>query len=80
MCLLAKPIVDGLERNLDGKANVIRLDVMSQVGRQAARHYGVRGLPTLVLVDGDGQATLTQVGFFRPGEVQAQVDALISIQ
>ena len=77
---MAKPIVDGLERNLDGKAEVIRLDVMSQVGRQAARRFGVRGLPTLVLVDGDGQVTLTQVGLLRPGEVQTRVDALISAQ
>ena len=76
--MLTKPIVDGLERNLDGKADVIRLDVMSQVGRQAASRFGVRGLPTLVLVDGNGQAELTQVGLFRPGEVQARVDALIS--
>lgn len=72
--------MDGLERNLDGRADVVRLDVMSQVGRQAARRFGVRGLPTLVLVDGNGQTALTQVGLFRPGEVQAQVDALISIQ
>jgi hypothetical protein len=40
--------------------------------------FGVRAVPTLIVVDGDGQLTLTQVGIIRPGEVQAQVDALIS--
>jgi hypothetical protein len=69
--------VDGLERKLDGKASVIRLDVMSQVGRQAAARLGVRGVPTLLVVNGDGQVALTQVGIVRPGEVQAQIDELI---
>lgn len=58
----------------------MRLDVMSQVGRQAARRFGVRGLPTLVLVDGQGQVALTQVGLLRPGQVQSQVDELISTE
>lgn len=76
--MLAKPIVDRLEHNLDGKADVIRLDVMSQVGRQAAALYGVRGVPTLLVVDGYGEVALTQVGLVRPGDVQTQVDELIS--
>ena len=77
MCLVAKPIVDGLERKLNGKASVIRFDVMSRVGRQAAARFGVRAVPTLILINGDGEALLTQVGLPRPGEVQAQVDELI---
>ena len=69
--------MDGLERKLDGKASVIRLDVMSQVGRQAAARLGVRGVPTLLVVNGDGQVALTQVGIVRPVEVQARIDELI---
>jgi thioredoxin-like negative regulator of GroEL len=69
--------VDGLERNLAGKASVIRLDLMSQVGRQAAARFGVRAVPTLLVVNGDGQVVLTQVGMLRPGDVRAQVDELI---
>jgi thioredoxin-like negative regulator of GroEL len=69
--------VDGLERKLAGKAAVIRLDLMSQVGRQAAARFGVRAVPTLLVVNGEGQVVLTQVGLLRPGDVQAQVDELI---
>jgi thioredoxin-like negative regulator of GroEL len=69
--------VDGLERRLAGKASVVRLDLMSQVGRQAAARFGVRAVPTLLVVNGDGQVVLTQVGMLRPGDVQAQVDELI---
>jgi hypothetical protein len=38
----------------------------------------VRGLPTLIVVNGDGEAALIQVGLIKPGEVQAKVDELIT--
>ena len=59
---MAKPVVDGLENKLDGRAEVIRLNVMSQVGQQAARRYGVLGVPALVVIDGTGQAVYGQAG------------------
>ncbi len=74
---MAKPIVDGLEKRLAGKAKVIRLDVMSEVGRAAASYYNVRGLPTLVLVDGAGQAVYSQAGIIRPGPVVEHVESLL---
>jgi len=73
---VAKPIVDGLEKDLKGKADVIRLNAMTSIGRQAAAHFGARGLPTLVLVDGNGEVVLTQVGIVRPGAVLEQVEQL----
>jgi thiol-disulfide isomerase/thioredoxin len=76
---VAKPIVDGLERKLDGKAEVVRLDVMSDIGRNAAARYGVRGLPTLVLVDGDGEPVYSQAGIVRPGPVIEQVDTILEM-
>ena len=75
---MAKPVVDGLEKKLDGKAEVVRLDVLSGVGQQAARQYGVRGVPALVVVDGSGQAVFGQAGIPRPGQVIEQVETLIA--
>ena len=75
---MAKPVVDGLEKKLEGKAEVVRLDVLSGVGQQAARQYGVRGVPSLVVVDGSGQAVLGQAGIPRPGQIVEQVEALIA--
>ena len=75
---MAKPIVDGLEDDLAGQAKVIRLDLLSPVGQQAANHFGVRGLPTLLVVDGEGRVILTQLGLLRPGEVRSRVEELIS--
>ena len=73
---MAKPIVDGLETKLAGKAEVIRLDMMSGVGQQAARRFGVRGVPALVVVDGAGQAVYGQAGIPRPGQIIEQVEAI----
>jgi len=75
---LAKPTVDGLEHDLDGKAAVLRLDVRSPVGREAAARFGVRAVPTLVVVDGQGHVVLTQVGRLHPADVQAKVEGLLS--
>lgn len=75
---MAKPIVDGLEQDLAGRAKVMRLDLMSSVGQEAAGYFGVRGIPTLLVVDGKGEVILTQVGLIRSGEVKSQVELLAS--
>ncbi len=69
--------MDGLGRDLQGKATVLRLDVTSEVGGRAAALFGVRAVPALVVVDGGGQAVLNQAGLLRPNDVLAQVDALL---
>ena len=68
-----KPIVDGLERDLEGQAKVVRLSVLSQMGREAAHHYGVRGVPTFLIFDGQGELIGRQVGFPNGGEIRALV-------
>jgi len=62
MCLVAKPIVDGLERELSGRAAVIRLDATGGLGSQLASRYGVGGLPTLLVFDGQGELIYRQSG------------------
>ncbi len=74
---MAKPVVDRLENQLTGKAEVIRLNLLSQVGRQAAARYGIRGVPTLVVVDADGEAIYGRYGIPVPDQVVQQVDMLL---
>jgi len=59
---MAKPIVDGIEKDLEGTAQVIRLSITSQVGSQMAQRYGVRGVPTIVVLDGAGEVVAQSVG------------------
>jgi thioredoxin-related protein len=73
---LAKPVVDGIERELEGEAQVLRLSVTDNVGRQLAMRYGVRGVPTLVLLDGNGDVVLRQAGSPRREEILTAIERL----
>ncbi len=55
---MAKPIVDGLEADLSGRVDVLRLDLLSEIGREAAWRYGVRAIPSTLVIDGEGNAVL----------------------
>jgi thioredoxin-related protein len=59
---LAKPVVDGIERETASQARVVRLDVNSPQGSELAQHFGVRAIPTVLLLDGAGEVVLEQVG------------------
>jgi thioredoxin-related protein len=74
---LAKPVVDGLERELEGRAQVLRLSVMDDVGGGLAMRYGVRGVPTFVLLDRAGEVVLQQAGMPDRDAIQATVTELL---
>lgn len=59
---MAKPIVDGIERDLEGEASVVRLSVLSAVGARAAQRYNVRSVPTLLVFDAQGQLIEQRAG------------------
>jgi thioredoxin-related protein len=73
---MAKPIVDGIEKDLEGTAKVIRLSVTNKVGNQMAQRYGVRGVPTIVVLDGEGEVITVSVGVPDRADLVAQVKGL----
>jgi hypothetical protein len=73
---LAKPVVDGLERELEGQAQVLRLNVMDGVGGQLALRYGARGVPTVLVLDGAGEVVYAKTGSPNRGEIIAAVEGL----
>jgi len=54
--------VDGIERDLQGRARMVRVDVSSRTGAQIALQAAIRGVPTLIVYDGRGEPALRQVG------------------
>ncbi|MGQ9521871.1 MAG: thioredoxin family protein [Anaerolineae bacterium] len=70
---MAKPVVDRLERELNGTAKVLRIDVMSQTGLALAQKYGVRAVPTFVVFDGKGQVVYAQAGLPDRAAIRAAV-------
>jgi len=69
--------VDGLERALESQAQVLRLSVTDGVGGELAMRYGVRSVPTFVLLDGAGEAVLKQVGMPDRAAIEAAVARLL---
>ena len=68
--------MDRLERDLRGRAEVLRLSAWSAVGRELAARYGVRGVPTFLLFDGAGEMVYYRVGRLNADAVEAEIDAL----
>ena len=73
---MAKPVVDGLERELGERAQVLRLSVTDETSAQLAARFGVRAVPTFVLLDGDGEPILSQVGIPKREEIVEAVAGL----
>mgnify|MGYP001814476646 FL=1 len=69
--------MDGLARTLEGQAQVLRLSATDGVGGELALRYGVRGVPTFVLLDGAGEAVLKQVGMPDRAEIETAVARLL---
>ena len=54
--------MNGIEAQLGGEVEIIRLDLMGRVGRQAAHEYGVRMVPATLIFDGKGELIERKVG------------------
>lgn len=72
-CSLMKPVVDGLEQDLDGKATVLRIDFLSEIGRSTARQYGVKIIPTILVFDPHGRVIFRQTGAFDSELIKSKV-------
>ncbi|MCX7856167.1 MAG: thioredoxin family protein [Anaerolineae bacterium] len=70
---MAKPAVDRLERELNGTAKVLRINIMDQAGLVLAREYGVRAVPTFIVFDGNGQVVYAQAGLPDRAAIRAAV-------
>ncbi|MBZ4330157.1 co-chaperone YbbN [Corallococcus sp. AS-1-12] len=63
VCQRMEPVVALAGHHCAGQGvGVLRLDVGTAEGRQAAARYGIRGVPTFVFLDGAGQEVARRVG------------------
>jgi protein-disulfide isomerase len=56
------PIVDGLDREFMDQAAVLQLDANKAENAQLQQQYGLRGHPTFVVLDGNGDTLQTFAG------------------
>jgi len=73
-CIAAKPIVDGLEKELEGKLVVLRFDVQDPRHKDIVETYRVRGTPTFVLLDAGGAEVWRSVGSLDAQQVRNLVN------
>jgi hypothetical protein len=55
--------VNGLEKDLGGEVEVVRVDLNSNTGQEIAGHYDVTSAGTTILLDGSGAITYKHKGF-----------------
>jgi hypothetical protein len=59
---LAKPIVNGIEKQLKDRAHVVRLSMLSKLGQQVAGDFEVVAVPTTLIFDGAGNICYRHAG------------------
>ncbi|HLG74258.1 MAG TPA: hypothetical protein VK009_27875 [Chloroflexota bacterium] len=52
--MAAKPVVDGIEKQLGGRVSVVRMDVSTPAGRKVAAKIGLDLVPTFIGYDSQG--------------------------
>ena len=51
---MTKPVVDGLDKQLEGRVRIVRKDVASPAGKKLASKVGIDLVPTLIGYDAEG--------------------------
>lgn len=54
--------MNGIEKELEGTVRVVRLDIASNLGKSVAQRYGVSAVPTVLVLDGEGEVVHRESG------------------
>ena len=73
-CTRAKPIVDKLQADYQGKLLVIRLNVQESVGRELGARYMFNFTPTFIFFDAQGNELWRSVGSIDPDQVRQSLE------
>jgi len=73
-CRMLSPVLDDISTEYTGKVKVVKVNV--DESNVTAAMYGVRGIPTLLLIK-DGQVVGTKVGNLPKGQLTAFLDSNI---
>ena len=66
-----QPIVNGIQSEFDDQIDVVYLNAADEAEGQAAfEFYGLRGHPTLMLIEADGTTAWTRLGIVTQEELE----------
>jgi hypothetical protein len=74
-CLAAKPVVDSIEANTKDKANVIRLNIQSEIGQHYATRFEVRTVPTFVMLNAKNEIAWQSIGRVEEAKVYEVINS-----
>lgn len=72
--MAARPIVDRLEKDFEGRLIVIRLNVQEPAAMILGERYGFKYTPTFVMLDADGRQLWRTIGAVDPLQVRRSLD------
>jgi thioredoxin 1 len=73
-CKMIAPVLDEIAKDYAGKLTVAKINI--DENPQTPQHYGVRGIPTLMLFK-DGEVEATKVGALTKSQLAAFIDSNI---
>ena len=73
-CKMMKPIIDELQREYKGKANILLIEIYEQ--RSLAAEYGIRAIPTQVFFDRTGKEAWRHQGFIPKEDIVKKLKEL----
>jgi thioredoxin 1 len=73
-CKMMAPILDKLEKRYRGRASIVFIDLRYE--REAARHFGIRAIPTQIFFDKKGKEINRHVGFMSEEAIVAQLQSM----
>lgn len=69
--------MNGIEQDIQERAEVIRINRLSPLGRELAKRYDVGSATTILVLDGTGQVVYRNAVFPDRKKVVAAIDAAI---
>lgn len=75
-CKLMEPVLASLEKQYQGRAAVVFIDVSKDHG--AARKFGIRAIPTQIFFDAAGREVWRHAGFLDEKSCRTRLDKLLS--
>jgi len=70
-CKMMAPILEKLEKQYQGKAAIVFLDVWKD--KEPAKRFGIRAIPTQIFFDKDGNEVYRHVGFMSEKAIVTQL-------
>ena len=77
-CKMMAPILDELQKEYQGRAEVIFIDVWDQANEGKAQAFKIMAIPTQIFYDRQGREVFRHMGFFDRKSIIAKLEELLA--